>query len=534
MPPNFENRTLYHGDNIDFLRGMDSGTIHLIATDPPFNKNRDFHATPDRLAEGAQFQDRWRWEEESHPRWMDGIKDDWPNVWSVIDLSRTAAGDDMAAFLCFMAVRLVEMHRVLRDDGSIYLHCDDTASHYLKALMDAVFGRANFRNDISWRRATSHNDPSRYGRIVDHILYYAKGREPYWNGDAITRPRNPEQIREAYPSQDRRGRYRAENMTGPSHGSPAGAPSTQPWRGYDVHARGRVWSVPRTSPYAAYIEREFIPGYRDIEGIHERLDALDAAGLVHHPERGFWPGLKRYAAADRGNPPQNLILEPAGFTNFTAGRGEHTGYPTQKPLKLYEKLILASSPPGGFVLDPFCGCATTPIAAERNGRQWVGMDIWDGAHDMVLQRLRDERLAVPDNGGEQPDNEQGVLLTFGQIHYETDPPIRTDLDADGEDAMPHLAPTPQAQEPPGPRMSRQDMFDALAANGLRCQGCDREFDDPLYLQLDHRIPRSEGGSNRIENRMLLCGPCNLIKSNTLTLTGLRAENERRGRMTRRN
>ena len=527
MPPNFENRTLYHGDNLGFLRGMDSATIHLIATDPPFNKNRDFHATPDRLAEGAQFDDRWRWEEESHPRWMDGIKDDWPNVWSVIDLARTAAGDDMAAFLCFMAVRLVEMHRVLRDDGSIYLHCDDTASHYLKALMDAIFGRRNFRNDISWRRATSHNDPRRWGRIVDHLLYYAKGPGAYWNGDAITPPRTPDQIHEAYPSQDHRGRYRAENMTGPGHGQLAGAPSTLPWRGYDVHARGRVWSVPRTSAYAAYIEREFIPGYREIEGVHERLDALDAAGLVHHPERGFWPGLKRYAAADRGNPPQNLILEPVGFTNFTAGRGEHTGYPTQKPLKLYEKLILASCPPDGFVLDPFCGCATTPIAAERNGRQWVGMDIWDGAHDMVLQRLRTERLAAPDNGDEEPDGSQGALLTFGQIRYETDPPIRTD---DGEDAMPHLALTPQTLEPPGPRMSRQEMFDTLAERGLFCQGCDREFDDPLYLQLDHRIPRSEGGSNRIENRMLLCGPCNLIKSNTLTLTGLRAENERRGRM----
>ena len=255
MPPNFENRTLYHGDNLDFLRGMDSGTIHLIATDPPFNKNRDFHATPDRLAEGAQFDDRWRWEEESHPRWMDGIKDDWPNVWAVIDLARTAAGDDMAAFLCFMAVRLVEMHRVLRDDGSIYLHCDDTASHYLKALMDAIFGRRNFRNDITWRRATSHNDPRRYGRIVDHILYYSKGRDPYWNGDAVSQARTPEEIREAYPSEDRRGRYRSDNMTG---ANATDGESGRPWRGYDVAARGRHWSVPRTGSYADYIERKFI------------------------------------------------------------------------------------------------------------------------------------------------------------------------------------------------------------------------------------------------------------------------------------
>ena len=148
--------------------------------------------------------------------------------------------------------------------------------------------------------------------------------------------------------------------------------------------------------YTAFIEREFIPGYRSIEGVHDRLDALEQAGLIRHPVRGFWPGLKRYAKADTGKPPQNIILDPIGFTNYSVGKGEHLGYPTQKPLALYERIIRASSNEGDFVLDPFCGCATTSVAAERLDRQWVGMDIWDKAHETVIDRLQKEGLAAPD------------------------------------------------------------------------------------------------------------------------------------------
>ena len=155
---------------------MNSGSVHLIATDPPFNKGRDFHATPDSLAAGARFQDRWSWADDVEGEWIDQIQDDWPAVWEVIDAARAAWGDDMAAFLCFMGVRLIEMRRVHRDDGSLYLHCDPTASHYLKSLLDAVFGRRNFRNEIVWcytdpagRRNTDY-----YKRTHDMIFWYAK------------------------------------------------------------------------------------------------------------------------------------------------------------------------------------------------------------------------------------------------------------------------------------------------------------------------------------------------------------------------
>ncbi len=141
MTANWQNRTLFHGDNLPFLRAMNSESIDLIATDPPFNKGRDFHATPDSLAAGARFQDRWSWERDVHQEWVDQITDDHPNVMTVIQGARISYGGDMGAFLCFMAVRVLAMHRVLKPSGSIYLHCDQTASHYLKQLMDAVFGR---------------------------------------------------------------------------------------------------------------------------------------------------------------------------------------------------------------------------------------------------------------------------------------------------------------------------------------------------------------------------------------------------------
>ena len=199
---------------------------------------------------------------------------------------------------------------------------------------------------------------------------------------------------------------------------------------------------------------------------------------------------------------------------------ERVGYPTQKPLPLYERIIRASSNPGDVVLDPFSGCATTCVAAERLGRQWVGMDIWDKAHETVIQRLQKEGLAA---GGDSAG-----MLPFGDIHYATEPPLRTD---DGEEAAPFLRVKERIREPEGQKMSRAEMYDfLLTQHGMKCQGCDRVFDDPRYLELDHNTPRSDGGLNHISNRILLCGPCNRAKSNTYTLSGLRRLNRKQGWM----
>ncbi len=380
---------LFFGDNLEVLRrDFPHESVDLIYLDPPFNSNASYNvlfrdesgnAAPSQI---RAFDDTWHWGPDA--------------VDALLDLNGTPAGNllhslaesigenQLTAYLCMMGVRLVELQRVLKPSGNIYLHCDDNAAHYLRILMDVVFGPTQYRNDIIWRRAIAHSDARRFGRITDHILFYSKSDQRYWDGRAAATPRSDEELQSAYPSEDERGRYRNSDLT--AQGVRQGE-SGQTWRDYEVTRRRRHWSPPRTGAYAEYIEREFIPGYRSIAGLHDRLDALEAAGLVRHAEQGAWPGLKRYAEADIGHLPQNLILQPTGFTNFNVGRGEHLGFPTQKPLALLEQLIPVACPPGGLVFDPFCGCGTTLEAAERLGRRWVGIDITHLAIGLVEERL---------------------------------------------------------------------------------------------------------------------------------------------------
>ena len=435
LSTNWANRTLFHGDNLEFLRGMDSDTVHLIATDPPFNKGRDFHATPDSLAAGAKFQDRWSWQRDVHAEWVDQITDDEPNVMNVIQGSRQSYGDDMGAFLCFMGVRLLEMRRVLRADGSIYLHCDPTASHYLKELMDAIFGRRNFVNEIVWHYGLGAFRTSKhYPRKHDILLFYSKTRTYTFN---IQRGDVTPQMLAKYSHIDEDGR-RYMMSYGKRYYLKGGKP-------YDT-----VWDVPSLSPTDS----------------------------------------------------------------------ERAGYPTQKPLALYERIIKASSNPTDIVLDPFCGCATTPIAAERLGRQWVGMDIWDGAHNQVIHRLEQEGLAGPEGTTDR-------LFTFGDVTLTAEPPERTD---DGEEAAPELRLTSRRALARWQRLSHKEIVEHLVvaqANGemVICAGCGRQLERE-FMELDHILPRNDRGANDISNRILLCRPCNGRKGSRYTLSGLVAENRK--------
>ena len=426
--PNWKNRTLFHGDNLKFLRGMNSESVDLIATDPPFNKGRDFHATPDSLAAGAKFQDRWSWERDVHQAWVDQITDDYPGVMNVINGSRSSYGDDMGAFLCFMGVRLLEMRRVMKPTASIYLHCDPTASHYLKELMDAIFGRKQFRNEIVWCYQTGGASKRWFSKKHDLLLFYSKTSDYRFNADQVRVRRSEKSLKRA---QNPKGARISTNDT--------------------TKLATDVWvDIPAMNPMAV----------------------------------------------------------------------ERIGYPTQKPLALYEQIVRASSNEADTVLDPFAGCATTCVAAERLDRQWVGIDIWDKAHEVVLDRLRKEGLAA--------DGDSGGMLAFGDVYYETEPSTRTD---EGNEAVVFLQVRERIKEPEAQKMSRAEMYEfLLAQHGPKCQGCDRVFDDPRYLQLDHNTPRSDGGLNHITNRVLLCGPCNQAKSNIYTLSGLRRENKKQGWM----
>jgi site-specific DNA-methyltransferase (adenine-specific) len=416
--PNWKNRSLFQGDNLVFLRAMNSESVALIATDPPFNKGRDFHATPESLAAGAKFQDRWTWENDVHQSWVDQITDDYPRLMEAIESARFAHSDGMGAYMCFMAVRLIEMWRVLRPTGSIYLHCDPTASHYLKAVMDAIFGWKNFKNHIIWHYQTGGAGKSQYAKKHDVILFYSKSDDFNFYPDRVRTGRTEKSMK------------RAQNPNG------------------------------------------------------ARISATDDTKLP----MDVWTDIQ--------------ALNPQAR--------ERTGYPTQKPVDLYERIISASSNEGDIVLDPFAGCATTLVAAERLNRQWVGIDIWKEAHKVVLSRLSDTT---------------GI---FGEVVMSSEPPDRTD---DGDNAAPFLRVKQRVKEPEGPRWTRQEMYQHLLdQDGPKCRGCDREFGDSRYLELDHNTPRSDGGINHITNRVLLCSPCNRAKSNQLTLSGLRALNKKNGWM----
>lgn len=425
-PSSPRHESLLYGDCLEVMAGWRGETIDLIYLDPPFNSNQDYNmlfgTANGGRAQVRAFSDTWYWTADAVDR-VDRLTGALahPAHKAMIAFKELLGPSGMLAYLSYMAERLAEMHRLLKPEGSIYLHCDDTAVHYLKLLMDDIFGSPNFRNHLIWRRATAHSDSKRYGRIVDHLLFYSKTANFHWAGDEVRSIKTGSQIKRAYPSRDERGRYRTQDLTGPLHGAAFGSPSTQPWKGYDVHSLNRCWSVPKTGSYAEYVEREVIPGYRQIEGIHDRLDALDAAGLIHHPETGVWPGLKRYAAADRGTPPQNLILSPTGFTNFNRGRSgkEYMQYGTQKPLDLIEPLIRASCPPKGLVLDPFCGCGTTVLAAHNLGRHWVGIDISPLAVDIMERRLIGAG-AQPRLGGVPFDLEAARRMAADNpFHFET-------------------------------------------------------------------------------------------------------------------
>ena len=436
--PNFENRTLFKGDNLPFLQGLNSESVDLIATDPPFNKGRDFHATPDSLAAGAKFHDRWTWERDTHEEWIDAIADYGDKtVHRFIRMLRETGKEDLAAFLCFLGVRLMECHRILKPTGSLYLHIDHTAHAYAKVLMDGIFGRENFRNEIVWAY-TGPGSPGmrQFNRKHDTVLWYNKGERWVFNRDQVRLP-----YKDGKP-----------HTGGFTHQSGAKAGTNMDQAVADSYQKGKV------------------------------------------PE-DWWADI---AIAKRSSK-------------------ENTGYPTQKPLALYERIIKASSNPGDFVLDPFCGCATTPVAAERLGRKWIGMDLWEGCHQIIIDRL---------NQGQQIWEPGHVRLVTNPLELE-----RTD---DAERAAPQL-PQLERRRNRRPRFSRQEMFDILLRQwGEICWGCGFEPPHTDFFDLDHIHPKSEGGQDELDNRAILCGPCNREKSNRLTLTQLRAKNKREGRWYARN
>lgn len=290
MKPNWKNRTLFIGDNLDIMRAMNNESVDLIVIDPPSNAGRGFDAATGSPSKGVGFRDCWRWEEGVQQEWLDHIKDKSPRTMDAIECARRVHGDAMGACACFISVRLLEMRRLLKPSGSLILHCDPTASHFLKVCLDSIFGPKNFINEIVWcLNGLAFRKTKSFNRNHDILFWYAKGSKHTFNG-----------------------------------------PRANDW----------------------------------------------------------WTDIKPLSSRSK----------------------EWTGYPAQKPVELYERIIKAASNEDDVVLDSFCGCGTTCVAAERLGRQWVGIDTWENTCEIIKEcMIREFGASVAKD-----------------IHYSKTAPKRTD------------------------------------------------------------------------------------------------------------
>lgn len=374
------DNTLYYGDNLDVLRRyVADESVDLVYLDPPFNSARDYNVLfesksgTDSAAQIAAFEDTWKWDQAAAAQFDETISEG-GTVADVLRAFHTFLGtNDMLAYLTMMTPRLVELHRVLKATGSLYLHCDPTASHYLKLLLDAVFGPQYFRSEVVWKRTSAHSSSKRWGPVHDIILFYSKSDEYTWN--PAYQPLPQETIDQWYNNVEEATGRRFNRADLTAAGTRSG-PSGSPWRGIDPTSKGRHWAIPG-----------FVKSV--VEGLETQaaLDSLDAAGRLFWPQReGGMPMLKRYLDESKGVPAADVITDISPLKNMTK---ERLGYPTQKPVELLDRFVLASSNPGDLVLDPFCGCGTSIASAQANGRRWIGIDITHLAVGLIRNRFKD-------------------------------------------------------------------------------------------------------------------------------------------------
>ena len=464
-----QSRTVFVGDNLPVLRGMEAESVDMVYADPPFNSNRNYAAPIGSKAAGAMFRDTWTLN-DIDKAWSGEIRGMMPAVSAIIETAGLAAGAGMQSYLTMMAVRLIEIRRILKSSGTMYLHCDTTAGGYLRVLCDSIFGYTQCRNEISWKRTSAHSAARRYGPVHDRILLYSCSDSYRWN--SIYQPYDNEYIKQKYRNKDEQGEhYSTGDLTGDGLRS---GESGQSWRGFDPSEKGRHWAIPRTFPGA-----ENIP-----EGLHNALDYLDSIGRIYWSKRGGMPRFIRRLSDMPGLPAQDIITD---ISPINSQAKERTGYPTQKPLALLRRFIEASTEPGDMVLDPFAGCATALVAAEESGRQWIGIDVSPVAVRLVHERMRDE------------------LGLFGLgIIERSDIPRRKGKRS---------------------RNIRETLYGKQAGN---CNLCRVHF-ELRNMTVDHIIPRAHGGPDDDANLQLLCQACNSLKG-TRTMTEAIARLRERGEL----
>jgi DNA modification methylase len=355
-----DRNSLYYGDNLDVLRRyVKDETVDLVYLDPPFNSNQDYNAFfgerngKRAAAQMKAFEDTWTWDEEAARAYQATVEAGGKPSEAMQAFRRLLPESDMLAYLSMMAPRLIELRRVLKPTGGLYLHCDPTASHYLKVLMDAVFGPEQFRNEIIWKRTSGHSDATRYGSVHDTILFFVRSSSATWN--QTFQEYEPAYVEQYYRYSDPDGRRWMSGDLGAA-GLQGG--------GYDYVWKGvhRIWRVPR-----------------------ETMERLDTEGRVFYTKNGI-PRIKRYLDESKGLPVQDVWTDLEALRSW---HRERLGYPTQKPQALLERIIRVSSNEGDTVLDPFCGCGTTVAAAQALKRNWIGIDITHVAIGLIKKRLSD-------------------------------------------------------------------------------------------------------------------------------------------------
>ena len=454
---NVENRTIFENDNLHVLRGLDTDTIDLSYLDPPFNSNRTYEAPIGSEAAGAAFKDSWTLNDLENA-WHGELADRHPALYHAISAAEFSHGKSMKAYLIMMSIRMLEMHRILKPTGTIYLHCDDTAAHYLKMMMDSIFGKDNFRNEIIWQRAVTSKGNLTKGlaRDSDIILRYSKSNDFVWNPEAVTIPydmanldkKTKKQYNHIDPETRRLVSYTALNA---------------PIQDSDSNLTYELMGIVRTWRWTK-----------------ARMMKELEAGRVVQTRPGNVPRYKRYLDEQKGKTLNNIWVD---IPNLTATSKERVGYPTQKPLALLERIIGASSNPGDMVLDAFCGCATTCVAAERLQRHWIGVDLSPKAVELVKLRLEREGIS-----------EQGGIL--GQVIHRTDVPKRSDtIRSQVESRQYHTY--------------KHTLFGIQEG---KCNGCQVLF--PFRnMTVDYILAKSKGGTDAPDNLQLLCGACNSMKGN---------------------
>jgi DNA modification methylase len=378
---------LYFGDCLDVLRNeIADESVDLVYLDPPFNSSRNYNLlfkAPSGHQSEAQisaFEDTWHWGEQAELEFREILSHRNTQAAEIACAFRKFLDEnDLMAYLVMMTSRLLEMHRVLRQNGSLYLHCDPSASHYLKIILDAVFGQSSYRNEIIWKRTTSHSSAKRWGDIHDSILFYSKSEAYTWN--CVPQPYEQAYL-DRFKRKDQSGNlWSDDNLTAPGvrHGD-----SGMPWRGIDPTTMGCHWKV----NLATVVDIVGIDRAKKLSTT-AKLELLDEHGFIYWPRQrsgegiGF-PRFKRYLGA--GSAVQDMVLDIPPLNSQAADR---MGFPTQKPIALLERIIESSSNPDDTVLDPFCGCGTAVHAAQKLGRQWIGIDITHLAITLIEKRLHD-------------------------------------------------------------------------------------------------------------------------------------------------